>query len=73
VERIKPSESPRKSSGPATYKEILTNNKTAIFHKNYPEDKLADDDKDHILEELGRVFRGSPKKELPHLRSFRLE
>jgi hypothetical protein len=48
------------------------NIKTAIFNENYPEDKLTDD-KDHILEELGRVFRRTPKGELPHLRSFRLE
>jgi hypothetical protein len=38
-----------------------------------PEDKLTEDDQDHILEELRTVFGGKPKGELPHLRSFRLE
>jgi hypothetical protein len=41
--------------------------------ENYPEDKLTEKELDHILEELGRVLRGTPKGELPHLKSFRLE
>jgi hypothetical protein len=61
------------SSGPGTYREALTNIKIAIFKENYPENKLAEDDQDHILDELGRVFHGTLKGELPHLRCFRLE
>jgi hypothetical protein len=45
----------------------------AIFKDNYPEDKLTEEELDPILEELGRVLRGTPKGELPHLKSFRLE
>jgi hypothetical protein len=52
VERIKPSNSPRDSSGPGIYKEILTNIKRAIFNENYPEDKLTEDHQNYILEEL---------------------
>jgi hypothetical protein len=47
--------------------------KIAIFKVNYPEDKLTEDDQEHILIELGRVFCRTPKGELLHLRSFRLE
>jgi hypothetical protein len=42
-------------SGTGTYKEALTNIKTAIFRETYPEDKLMEDDQNCILEELGRV------------------
>jgi hypothetical protein len=62
----------RDCSGPGKYKEDMTNIKIAIFNKNYPADKLTADEQDHILEEMGRLFRGTPK-ELPHLRSFILE
>jgi hypothetical protein len=51
----------------------LTDTKIAIFKENYPEDKLTEEEQDHILEELGRVFHGTPKGELLHLKSFRLE
>jgi hypothetical protein len=64
---------PRESSGPGTYKEALTNIKLANFRETYPEDKLTEDDKNCILEELGRVLRGTPVGELPHLKSYRLE
>jgi hypothetical protein len=73
VEKVRPSERPMDSSGPGTYKEALANTQVGIFKEYYPEDKMTEDDQDHILEELGRVFRGTPKGELPHLRSFRLE
>jgi hypothetical protein len=73
LERVGPPKRPRDSSGPGTYKEVLTNIKIAIFKENYPEDKVTEDDQEHILEELGRVFCETPKGELPHLRSFRLE
>jgi hypothetical protein len=58
---------------PGIYKAALTNIKLAIFKENYPEDKLTEMEQDLILEELGRVFYGTLKGELPHLRSFRLE
>jgi hypothetical protein len=59
--------------GPGTYKEVLTNIKIAIVKENHPVDKLTKDNQDQTLDELGRVFHGTPKRELPHLRSFRLE
>jgi hypothetical protein len=34
---------------------------------------LTENEQDLILKELDRVFHGTPKGELPHLRSFRLE
>jgi hypothetical protein len=72
TERARPPKRPRDSSGPGTYKEALTNIKIAIFKENYPEDKLTKDNQDQILDELGRVFCGTPKGEqLPHLRSFK--
>jgi hypothetical protein len=58
--------------GPVTYKEALANIERAIF-KNYPEDKLTEDEQDLIFKELGWVFCETPKGELPHLRSFGLE
>jgi hypothetical protein len=73
TESVRPLKRPRDSSGPGTCREALTNIKIAILKENYPEDKLTEDDQEHILEELGRVFRGTPKGELPHLKSFRLE
>jgi hypothetical protein len=45
----------------------------AIFKENYPEDKLSEEELNSILVELGKVLRGTPKGELPHLKSFRLE
>jgi hypothetical protein len=71
TERVRPPKMPRDSSGPGTYEEALTNIKIATFKKNYPEDKLIEDDQDQILDELGRVFCGTPKGELSHLRSFK--
>jgi hypothetical protein len=56
------------SSGPGTYKEALTNIKIAIFKETYPEDKLTEDEQDSILEEMGRVLRGTTIGELPHLK-----
>jgi hypothetical protein len=73
TETVRPPKRPRDSRGPGTYREALTNIKIAIFKENYPDDKLTKDDRERILEELGRAFRGTPKRELPHLRSFRLE
>jgi hypothetical protein len=67
------SKKPRDLSGPGTYKEALTNIKMAIFKKTYPEDKLIGDNSSSIFEELGRVLRGTPIGELPHLKSYRLE
>jgi hypothetical protein len=64
---------PRDSSGPGTYKETLTNIRVAIFKETYPEGKITEDDQNYILEELGRVFRATPKGELPLLQSYRLE
>jgi hypothetical protein len=46
--------------------------KIVIFEETSPADKLTEHDQDSILEELGRVLRGTPK-ELPHLKSYRLE
>jgi hypothetical protein len=60
-------------SGSGIYKEALTNIKIVIFKESYPEDKLIEDNlSSSILEELGRVLRGTPT-ELPHLKSSRLE
>jgi hypothetical protein len=72
TETARPSKRPRDSSGPRTYKEALANIKIAIFKETYPEDKLIEE-QDSILEELGRMLSGSPKGELPHLKSYRLE
>jgi hypothetical protein len=52
---------------------VLTNIKTATFKETYPEDKRTEHDQESILEELGRVLRGPPIGELPHLMSYRLE
>jgi hypothetical protein len=49
----------------------LTNIRIAIFRET--EDKITEDHYYYILEELGRVFRGTPIKELLHLKSYRLE
>jgi hypothetical protein len=73
VEKVRPPERTKDSSGPGTYKEALTNIQIGIFKGYYPEDKMTEDDQDHILEEQERVFRETLKGELPHLRSFRLE
>jgi hypothetical protein len=73
TKRVRPLKRPRDSRGPGTYREALTSIKIAIFKENYSEDKLTEEEQDHILEELGRVFRRTLKGELPHLRSFRLE
>jgi hypothetical protein len=73
TEQIKLPKRPRASRGPGTYREALTDTKIAIFKENYPDDKLTEEELDHILEELGRVLRGTPKEELPQLKAFRLE
>jgi hypothetical protein len=62
----------RNSSGPGTYKEVLTNTKIAIFKEAYPEDMLTEDEQCGILKELGRVLCGIPIGELPHPKSYRL-
>jgi hypothetical protein len=73
MEMARPPKRPRDFSGPGTYKEARTNIKIAIFKETYPEDKLIEDVLSSILEELGRVLRGTPIGELPHLKSYRLE
>jgi hypothetical protein len=73
TETARPPKRPRDSSGPGYYKEALTNIKIAIFKETYPEDKLTEHDQESILEELGRVLRGTPIGELPHRKSYRLE
>jgi hypothetical protein len=52
---------------------VLINTKIAIFKELYPKGKLTEHNQDSILEELGRVLRGTPIGELPHLKSYRLE
>jgi hypothetical protein len=47
---------PRK--GPGTYKEALTSFKIAIFRETYPEDKITEEERDSILEILGRRYVG---------------
>jgi hypothetical protein len=73
TEMARPTKRSRNSTGRGTYKEALTNIKIAILKLTYPEDKLTEDDQDSILEELGRVLRGTPIGELPHLKSYRLD
>jgi hypothetical protein len=51
----------------------MTNIKIAVFNENHPDDKLTENNQDQILDELGRVFCGTPKEELPYLRALRLE
>jgi hypothetical protein len=62
TEQVGPAKRPGDSRGPETYREALTNIKIAIFKENYPEDKLTEDEQEHTLKELGRVFRGTLKK-----------
>jgi hypothetical protein len=50
TKRVRPPKRPRKSSGPGTYKDALTNINIAIFKENHPEDKLTENEQDHILE-----------------------
>jgi hypothetical protein len=73
TETVRPPKTSRDSRESGTFMKVLTNIKIAIFKENYPEDKLTKDEQDHILAELGRVFHGTTKGELPHLTSFRLE
>jgi hypothetical protein len=47
--------------------EAVSNNKIAILKENYPENKLTEDDQNHIVKELGKMFRRTLKEELPHL------
>jgi hypothetical protein len=51
----------------------LTNIRITIFRQTYPENNITEDDQNYILEELGRVLRGDPVRELPHLKSYTLE
>jgi hypothetical protein len=64
----RPPKRPRHSSRPRNFKKAPTNTKIAIFKETYPEDMLTEYDQDNILEELGRVFCGTPAGELPHLK-----
>jgi hypothetical protein len=73
TETARPPKRPRDSSGPGNYKEALTNTKITIFKETDSEVKLTEHNQDSILEELGRVLRGTPIGELPHLKSYRLE
>jgi hypothetical protein len=73
IETARPPKISRDSCGPGNFKEALTNTKRTLFNETYPEDKLTEHDQDTILEELGRVLRGTPIGELPHLKSYRLE
>jgi hypothetical protein len=52
TEQVRPPTRRRDSRGPGSYTEAMTNIKIAVFKENYPEDKLTDDEQDHILEEL---------------------
>lgn len=63
----------RDAKGPETYNETVTNVKVAIFRETYPEDKLTEGDQNSILDVLGGVLRRTPSRELPHLKSHRLE
>jgi hypothetical protein len=73
TEMARPPKRPRNPSGPGNYKEVLNNIKIAISKETYPEDKLTEHDQESILEELERVLLGTPIRELPHLKSYRLE
>jgi hypothetical protein len=73
TERVRPPKRHRDSRGPGTYKEALTNTKIANLKVNFSEDKLTEDEQGHILEKQGKVFCGTLRGELPHLRSFMLE
>jgi hypothetical protein len=73
IETARPPKRPRDFSQQGNYNEALTNIKLAIFKETYPEDKLTENDQENILEDLGRVLRGTPIGELPHLKSYRLE
>jgi hypothetical protein len=73
TEMARPPKRPRDSDGPGPYKEALTNIKIAIFREIHPEDKLKEDDRNSILEELRRVLHRTPIGELPHLKYYRLE
>jgi hypothetical protein len=73
IETARPLNRHRDSSGPGYYKQTLTNIKIAIFKETYPEDKLTEHGQESILEELGRVLRGTPIGELPHRKSYRVE
>jgi hypothetical protein len=68
IETARPPKRPKDSSGPGYYKEALTNIK-----ETYSEDKLREHDQENVLEELGRMLRGIPIGEPPHLKSYRLE
>lgn len=50
----------------------MANIKIAMLKENYP-DKITEDGQHLIFEELGRLFHGTPKGEVQHLRTFRLE
>jgi hypothetical protein len=54
---------------PETYKEALTNLKTATCKEDHPKDKLYEDDHELILAEISKVFCGTPKEELLYLES----
>jgi hypothetical protein len=41
----------------------VTNTQIAIFKESYPEDKLTEDDQNHIVEELGRLFHNKKTKQ----------
>jgi hypothetical protein len=45
----------------------------AIFKELYPEDKVNEDDQWSILNVLGEALRGTPVKELLHLKSYKIE
>jgi hypothetical protein len=57
-------------NGPGTYKEALTNFKIAIFRETFPEDRITKDDRDSILEILGKALHRTPLTELPPLKSY---
>jgi hypothetical protein len=51
----------------------LTNIRITIFRHSYSENNITEDDQNYILEESGRVLRGDPVRELPHLKSYTLD
>ena len=67
-----PPKKPRCPMEPKSYREALLSFKAAIL-LDHPEDKLSEEDRGLLLEEIGRVFCETPAGECPLLRSYRIE